>query len=119
MKTPLDLDNYSASMTVRAERARKFSKKELSACGARPKLSFLDENITLRRTLGPMTFVKFVICNGSSGLSQGQWTFDRASWRILNAGPKAPKIQNPVKKFELKSNNLFCEFLWSEAEASC
>ena len=77
MKTLLDLDNYSDSMTVRAERARKFSKNQLSACGARLKFSFLQENVSLRRAPGPMTFVKFD--RWELALARAGVTSDRAS----------------------------------------
>ena len=73
MKTLLDLDNYSDSMTVRAG---KISKNQLSAYGAYLKFSFLRENVTLRRAPGPMTFVKFV--RWELALARAGVTSDRA-----------------------------------------
>ena len=56
--TLLDFNYFSDIMTVRAERVRKLSKIQLSACRARPKFSFLEENVTIRRASGPTTLVK-------------------------------------------------------------
>ena len=98
MTTLLDLNNYS-DMTVRV---RKFSKNQLSACGARLKFSFLQENVTLRRAPGPMIFVKFV--RWELVLARNGIASDTVPDKSQMRAPKSPKSAAKNSTYNLYDN---------------
>ena len=89
-------------MTVRAERTRKFSKNQLSACEARLKFSFLQENVTLRRAPGLMIFVKFVRCE--LVLARNGVASDTAPDKSQMRAPKPPKSATKISTYNLYDN---------------
>ena len=64
--------------------------------GARPKFSFLEENVTIRRASGPMAFVKFIPSLYRCYIRQGPL-------KIPKSGPYCPQntpLKNPLITYD-------------------
>ena len=77
------------------------------------KISFLQENVTLRLAPGPMTFVKFV--RWELALARAGVTSDRAPLTIPNCGPQSSKAaaKKTIHNIRKIAKN------WQSARAEC
>ena len=81
--------------------ARKFSKNQLSARGARLKFSFLQENVALRRAPGHMIFV---VCQIGACPSQERSCTWHGPCKSQMRAPKPPKSAAKNSTYNLYDN---------------